>query len=27
MISFMLGLFSGGIVGVFTMCLFQINKK
>lgn len=23
---FFAGLFVGGIVGVFTMCLFQINK-
>lgn len=25
-ILFSLGLFIGGMVGVFTMCLFQINK-
>lgn len=25
-ILFFLGLFIGGMVGVFTMCLFQINK-
>ena len=25
--QFILGTFAGGIVGVFFMCLFQINKK
>lgn len=25
-ILFFLGLFISGMVGVFTMCLFQINK-
>jgi len=27
MLTFFIGLFVGGIVGVFTMCLFQINRK
>ena len=26
-LTFFIGLFVGGIVGVFTMCLFQINKE
>ncbi|MBR4012663.1 MAG: DUF3789 domain-containing protein [Clostridia bacterium] len=26
MLSFFVGLFIGGLIGVFTMCLFQINK-
>lgn len=24
---FMIGLISGGTIGIFTMCLFQINKQ
>lgn len=24
---FMIGLMVGGTVGIFTMCLFQINKR
>ena len=27
MLKFIAGLFVGGIVGVVTMCLFQINKS
>ena len=27
MLTFFIGLFVGGVVGVFTMCLFQINRK
>ena len=27
LLTFFIGLFVGGIVGVFTMCLFQINRK
>ncbi|MBQ8048406.1 MAG: DUF3789 domain-containing protein [Bacteroidales bacterium] len=27
MLKFILGLTIGGVVGVVTMCLFQINKK
>ncbi|PWL98690.1 MAG: hypothetical protein DBY04_03310 [Clostridiales bacterium] len=27
MLTFFIGLFVGGIVGVVTMCLFQINRK
>ncbi|MBQ8408954.1 MAG: DUF3789 domain-containing protein [Clostridia bacterium] len=27
MLTFLIGLMVGGIVGVFTMCLFQINRK
>ncbi|MBQ3606846.1 MAG: DUF3789 domain-containing protein [Bacteroidales bacterium] len=26
-LTFFIGLFVGGIVGVVTMCLFQINRK
>ena len=26
MLWFLLGLWIGGIVGVFTMCLFQVNR-
>ena len=26
MLTFFIGLFVGGIVGVFTMCLVQINR-
>ncbi|MEI3152702.1 MAG: DUF3789 domain-containing protein [Eubacteriales bacterium] len=26
MLTFIIGLLVGGLVGVFTMCLFQINK-
>lgn len=26
-LTFFIGLFVGGIVGVFTMCRFQINRK
>ncbi len=27
MLTFIIGLLVGGLVGVFTMCLFQINKS
>ncbi|MBR2446413.1 MAG: DUF3789 domain-containing protein [Clostridia bacterium] len=27
MLTFFIGLMVGGIVGVVTMCLFQINRK
>ena len=27
MLGFLIGLIIGGTLGVFTMCLFQINKK
>ena len=26
MLSFVLGLFVGGMIGVFVMCLLQINR-
>lgn len=26
MLSFILGLFAGGMIGVFVMCLLQINR-
>lgn len=27
MLGFLIGLIIGGALGVFTMCLFQINRK
>lgn len=27
MLTFLLGLMIGGLVGIFIMCLFQINRR